>query len=104
VFAIAKEETWHINKVVAVDSAGHGRCTRLFVRSARKSAKSRLNQEKIVRYTVRIVIQSAGTKAVKIRSAKKLGDVSMFLKNIEASPVFSYSRKISLTKRLFIVR
>ena len=61
-FATAKEETWDIR--VVVDSAGHGRCTRQFARSVRKSAKSRLNPETIVRYTARIVIQSARTKAV----------------------------------------
>ena len=69
---LRKEETWHINKVVAVDSAGHGRCTRQFARSARKSAKSRLNPEMIVRYTARIVIQSARTKAVKRRDLVNL--------------------------------
>ena len=62
VFATAKEETWGIR--VVVDLAGHGRCTRQFARSARKSAKSRLNPEMIVRYTARIAIQSARTKAV----------------------------------------
>jgi len=52
---------------VVVDSAGHGRCTRQFARSARKSAKSRLNPEMIVRYTAGIAIQSARKKAVKRR-------------------------------------
>jgi hypothetical protein len=53
--------------VVVVDMVGHGRCTRQFARSAKKSAKSRLNPEMTVRYTARIVIQSARTKAVKRR-------------------------------------
>jgi hypothetical protein len=69
-FATAKEEIWDI-RVVAVDSAGHGRCTRQFARSVRKSAKSRLNPEMIVRYTARIVIQSARTKAVKRRDKER---------------------------------
>jgi hypothetical protein len=65
---VLKEETWDIRVVVAgvVDSAGRGRCTKQFAQSARKNAKSRLNLEMIVRYTARIVIQSARTKAVKL--------------------------------------
>jgi hypothetical protein len=66
---VLKEETWDI-KVVVVDSAGRGRCTRQFARNARKSAKSRLNPEMIVRYTARNVIQSARTKVVKRRDLK----------------------------------
>jgi len=63
-----KEVTWDINQVAAVDTAElHERCTRQFVRSVRKSAKSLLNLEMTVRYTARIAIQSARTKAVKRR-------------------------------------
>ena len=62
VFAIAKEEAWGIRVVGSVD---RGRCTRLFVRNVKKSAKSRLNQEKIVRYIARTAIQSVKTKDVK---------------------------------------
>ncbi|OGX25529.1 MAG: hypothetical protein A3J51_00955 [Omnitrophica WOR_2 bacterium RIFCSPHIGHO2_02_FULL_45_21] len=65
VFITMKEVTWR-TKVVAVDTAVPGKCTRLFVRSARKNAKSRLNPEMTVRYTAGIVIQSVRAKAVKI--------------------------------------
>ena len=61
---VLKEGTWH-TKVVVVDTAGRGKCTRRFAQSAKKSAKSRLNPETIVRYTARIVIQSVRTKAAK---------------------------------------
>jgi hypothetical protein len=64
-FAIAKEEAWDIKVVVVVDLAGQGKCTKQFARNVRKSAKFLLNPEMIVRYIVRIVIQSARTKAVK---------------------------------------
>jgi len=63
---LRKEETWGIKVVaVVVDSAGRGKCTRQFALSAKKSAKSRLNPEMIVRYTAKIVIQSAKTQDVK---------------------------------------
>jgi len=65
VVLVDKEETWDIKVVVAVDSVGHGRCTRQFAQNARKNAKSRLNPEMIVRYTARIVIQSVRTQVVK---------------------------------------
>lgn len=48
-----------------MDSAVPGKCIKLFVRSVKKNAKSRLNQEKIVPYTARNVSQNARTKAVK---------------------------------------
>jgi len=51
--------------VVVVDLALRGKCTRQFAQIAKKSAKSRLNQETIVLYTARIVIQSVRTKVVK---------------------------------------
>jgi hypothetical protein len=70
-FAIAREETWDIRVVVVDSAAGNGRCTRQFARSARKSAKSRLNPEMIVRYTARIVIRSARTKVVKRRDEER---------------------------------
>lgn len=59
-----KEAAWGINQAAADLAQGQRRCTRLRVQNARKSAKSLLNPEKTVRYTVRIVIQSARTKAV----------------------------------------
>ena len=58
----AKEETWDTRVVV---SAGQEKCTRQFVRSAKKNVKSHLNPEKTVRYIARIVTQSVKTKAVK---------------------------------------
>jgi hypothetical protein len=51
--------------VVAVDSAGLGKCTKQFAPSARKNVKFLSNPEMIVRYTARNVIPSARTKAVK---------------------------------------
>jgi len=58
--------------VAVVDTAaGRGRCTRQFVRSARKSAKFLSNPEMTVRYTARIVTQSVRTKAVEIRDEEK---------------------------------
>ena len=74
-FAIAKEVTWHINKVVAVDTAElHERCTRRFAQNVRKNAKFLLNLEKTVRYTAESATQSARTKVVKRRDF-----VSLFL-------------------------
>jgi len=68
VVSVHKEVTWHINKVVAVDTAElHERCTRRFAQNARKNAKSLLNPEMTVRYTAGIAIQSARTKVVKRR-------------------------------------
>jgi len=59
-----QEVTWDIKKVAAVDTAeGHGRCTRRFAQNVRKNAKSLLNPGMTVRYTARIAIQSARTKA-----------------------------------------
>ncbi len=47
---------WRISKVV--DLAGRERCSRQYVRSARKNAKYLSSQEKTVRYIARIVSQS----------------------------------------------
>jgi hypothetical protein len=57
---IVEEEVWGIR---VVDSAARGRCIKQFVRSAKKSARFLSSLEKIVRYTARIVFQSARTKA-----------------------------------------
>lgn len=80
-FVITKEEAWGTKEVVVVDSAVHARCTRQFALNARKSVKSLLNQETIVRYIVRIAIQSARTKADKrkvkevVRNGKRISKV-----------------------------
>jgi hypothetical protein len=74
-----KEVTWHINKVVAVDTAqGHGRCTRRFAQTVRKNAKSLLNPEMTVRYTARIAIQNARAKAVKRRDFVSFLDIVVY--------------------------
>jgi hypothetical protein len=58
--------------VVAEDSAElHGRCTRRSAQNVRKNAKSLLNPEMTVRYTVRIAFQSVKTKAVKRRDEER---------------------------------
>ncbi|KPK96614.1 MAG: hypothetical protein AMJ95_13195 [Omnitrophica WOR_2 bacterium SM23_72] len=64
-----KEEVWD-TKVVA-DTAGRGKCIRRFAQNVKKSAKSRLNPETIVRYTARTVIQSVRTKAAKSLARNK---------------------------------
>jgi len=68
--AIAKEEVWDI-RVVVVDLAVRGKCIKQFVLSVKKSARSRLNQEKIVRFSAGIVIQNVRTKAVKGRREER---------------------------------
>jgi len=70
-----KEVAWDIKKVVAVDSAeGRGRCTRRFVQTVRKNAKSLSNPGMTVRYTAEIVSQSVRAKAVKRRGFFLLAD------------------------------
>lgn len=63
-----KEVTWGTRVVVAVavvaDSAGRGKCTKRFVRNARKNAKSLSSPGMTVQYTARTASQSARTKDV----------------------------------------
>jgi hypothetical protein len=48
-----------VDKVVEVGmTEDRGKCTRLFARIVKKSVKSRLNQEKTVRFIARTVFQS----------------------------------------------
>jgi hypothetical protein len=72
-FATAKEETWDIRVMAAEEDSAdlHGRCTRRFAQNVRKNAKSLLNPEMTVRYTAKIAIQSARTKAVKRKDKER---------------------------------
>jgi|GEM_PF-1591843 len=64
---ITKEETWLIKAAVVVVTAVQEKCTRQSALSAKKNVKFLLSPEKIVRYTARIAIQSARTRAVNFR-------------------------------------
>ena len=62
-----KETVWDFNKVVVGSVEGVlERCTRRFVRSAKKSVRSLSSLAKIVPCTARIVFRSAREAAVKI--------------------------------------
>jgi hypothetical protein len=86
-----------MNQAAAVATAEHReKCTKRFVRNARKIAKFLLSQERIVRYTARSALQNAKTRAVKqdffrllrIYSVENKGTLLCFF--IEASPGFPY--------------
>ena len=67
-----KESTW-VFKVDKGAEAGmtedRGKCIRLFARIVKKSVKSRLNQEKIVRFIARTVFQSIKTAVADSQAA-----------------------------------
>ena len=61
-----KEEAWGLIRVVVDLAEGRVKCTRLYARSARKSAMFLSSRAEIVRSIVRIVSQSGKIAAAKI--------------------------------------
>ena len=77
---------------------GRGRCTRRFAQNVRKNVKSLLNPEMTVRYTARIAIQSARTKAVKNRV-----DIMPMRKPLRTPGAFPYMLKKTLQPVTFLL-